>query len=231
MINMHIYLHEKYRSPFLYDVFLFSKVGVLAIDFNGFFALAYSSHLLWPWPLGRTWYHHTSLSSAPLSQGLTILPDIFLKKGILESTLPCIFYCPPAWSSPQVFNSRLGMRLCEGRLDKKLFSCRNFGISKLFQTQKSFWDRFKANSFWRNSSDSYGEVFKSDGNFLFCFWWKIWSDTWLVKKVSDLIWGFQRTSVQNIHFICMNNDLVCMRKHCLPIQIACLWSERAWLGT
>jgi hypothetical protein len=22
-----------------------------------------------------------------------------------------------------------------------------------------------------------------------------------------------------------------MRKHCLPIQIACLWSERAWLGT
>jgi len=25
--------------------------------------------------------------------------------------------------------------------------------------------------------------------------------------------------------------LFCMRKHCLPIQIACLWSERAWLGT
>jgi hypothetical protein len=27
-------------------------------------------------------------------------------------------------------------------------------------------------------------------------------------------------------FICMNNDLVCMRKHCLPIQIACLWLEK-----
>jgi hypothetical protein len=39
-----------------------------------------------------------------------------------------------------------------------------------------------------------------------------------------------KNSVQSIHFIWMNNDLVCMRKHCLPIYIACLWSERAWLG-
>jgi hypothetical protein len=49
-----------------------------------------------------------------------------------------------------------------------LFSCRNFGISKLFQTQKSFWHWFKANSFWRNSSDSYEDVFRCDENF-FCF--------------------------------------------------------------
>jgi len=172
MINMHVYLPEKYRSPFLRGVFLFSKVGVLAIDFDGFFALAYSSHLLWPWPLGRTWYHHTSLSSAHLSQGLPILPDIFLRKEIMERTLQCIFYCPPAWSCPLVFNSGLGMRLYEGRFDNELFSCRIFGISKLFQTQKSFWHWFKANSFWRNSSDSYEDVFKSDENSLFCFWWK-----------------------------------------------------------
>ena len=45
------------------------------------FALAYSSHLLWYWPLGKTWYHHTSLSSAPLSQELPILPNIFPRKG------------------------------------------------------------------------------------------------------------------------------------------------------
>jgi hypothetical protein len=32
---------------------------------------------------------------------------------------------------PQVFNLGLGMRLCEGRFDKELFSCRNFGILKL----------------------------------------------------------------------------------------------------
>jgi len=118
-----------------------------------------------------------------LSQGLPILPGIFLIKGIMKPTLPGVFDCPPAWSCPQVFNSGLGMRLCEGRFDKELFSCRNFGISKLFQTQKSFWHRFKANLFWRNSSDSYREVFRSDENFLFWFWWKIWSDSWLVKKV------------------------------------------------
>jgi hypothetical protein len=80
------------------------------------------------------------------------------------------------------------------------------------------------------------------------------------QKVEISIWGFLRTvfrrkceehevtsgwsqkglnfnlrvnenRFQSIHFICMNNDLVRMRKHCLPIQIACLWSERAWLGT
>jgi len=182
MINMHVYLPEKYRSPFLHGVFLFSKVGVLVVDFDGFFALTYSSHLLWSWPLGRTWYHHTSLSSAPLSQKLPILPDIFLWKGIMEPTLSRVFDCPPAWSCPEVLNAGLGMRLCEGRFDKELFTCIIFGISKLFQTQKSFWNRFKANSFWRNSSDSYKEVFRSDENSLFCFWWKMWSGVWLVKK-------------------------------------------------
>jgi hypothetical protein len=69
--------------------------------------------------------------------------------------------------------------------DKELFSCIIFffGISKLFQTQKSFWHRFKANSFWRNSSDYYGEVFRCDENVLFCFWRKCemtfgWSKKW-----------------------------------------------------
>ena len=171
---MHVYLLEKYGSPFFHGVFPFSKVGVLVVDFDGFFAPAYSSHLLWSWPLWRTWYHHPSLSSAPLSQGLPILTGIFLRRGIMEPTVPCIFICPPDWSCPQVFNSGLGMRLYEEDLvfDKELFSCRIFGISKLFQTQKSFWHPFKANSFWRNSSDSYEEVFRSDENSLFCFCWK-----------------------------------------------------------
>jgi len=161
MIDMHVYLPDKYRSPFLHGVFLFSKVGVLVVNFDGFFSLAYSSHLLWSWPLGRAWYHHTSLSSTLYLKG-PILPGIFLRKRIMKPALLGVFDCPSAWSCTQVFNSGLGMRLCEGRFDKELFSCRNFGISKLFQTQKSFWHWFKANSFWRNSSDSYGEVFRSD---------------------------------------------------------------------
>ena len=45
--DMHASLPDlKYSPPFLHGVFLFSKVGVLAVNFDGFFALAYSSHLL-----------------------------------------------------------------------------------------------------------------------------------------------------------------------------------------
>jgi hypothetical protein len=46
MIDMHVYLPEKYRPPFLHGVFLFSKVGVLVINFDGFFTIGYSSHIL-----------------------------------------------------------------------------------------------------------------------------------------------------------------------------------------
>jgi len=182
MVNMHVYLPEKYRSPFLHGVFLFSKVGMLAVNFDGFFALAYSSHILWSWPLGRTWCHHTSLSSALYLKGCQFCPVFFLERESWSQPYQAFFDCPQAWSYPQVFKSGLGMRLYEGRFGQELFSCRNFGISKLFQTQKSFWHWFKANSFWKNSSDSYGEVSRSDENFLFCFWWKTRSDICLVTK-------------------------------------------------
>jgi hypothetical protein len=43
---MHVHIPEKYRSPFLHGVFLFSKVEVLVVNFDDFFALAYSSHIL-----------------------------------------------------------------------------------------------------------------------------------------------------------------------------------------
>jgi len=43
---MHVYLPEKCRSPFLHGVFLFSKVRVLVVNSDGFFALVYSSHLM-----------------------------------------------------------------------------------------------------------------------------------------------------------------------------------------
>jgi hypothetical protein len=36
MIDMHVYLPEKYRSLFFHGVFLFSKVGVLIVNIDGF---------------------------------------------------------------------------------------------------------------------------------------------------------------------------------------------------
>jgi hypothetical protein len=119
-----------------------------------------------------------------LSQGLSILPDIFLRKGIMEPTLPCIFYCPLAWSCPQVFNSGLGMRLYEGRFGfwQGVIFMQNFWNFKVIPDTEIILTSIQSKLIWRNSSDSYEEVFRSDENSLFCFWWKMWSDVWLVKK-------------------------------------------------
>jgi hypothetical protein len=80
MIYMHVYLPEKYRSPFLYGVFFFSKVGVLVVNFDDFFAIAYSSYILWSWPLERASYHHTSLSSTLYLKGCQFCPTFFLER-------------------------------------------------------------------------------------------------------------------------------------------------------
>jgi len=95
--------------------------------------------------------------------------------------------------------------------------------------KKSFWCLFKTNLFWKIQAiliDRFAWVLKK-----FVLFLVRWGDVWLVKRVQASIWGFQRTSFQSIHFACMNNTLFHMGKQSLPIQIACLWSERAWLGT
>ena len=47
MIDMHVYLPEKYRPPFLHGVFVFlSKVVVLVVNFDGFSTFAYSGYIL-----------------------------------------------------------------------------------------------------------------------------------------------------------------------------------------
>ena len=47
MIDMHVYLLEKYRPPFLHGVFVFlSKVVVLVVNFDDFSTSAYSGYIL-----------------------------------------------------------------------------------------------------------------------------------------------------------------------------------------
>jgi len=187
VINMHVYLPEKYRSPLLHGAFLFSRVGVSD---------------------SKLWCHFSLLLTRVTSCDLDpragydinihLIPQTFIWRDFqLNPTFP-IFLEGESWSQPYVF-WWIALQLDHARkclnkvwgwgyvkedlvIYKELFSCRIFGISKLFQTQKSFWHWFKANSFWGNSSDSYGEVFRCDENFLFWFWWKIWSDIWLVTK-------------------------------------------------
>ena len=107
----------------------------------------------------------------PLSQGLPILPDIFLRKWIMESALPCVFYCPPAWACPPSvqFGFTLGwiyMKVSLGFLCNEMFSCKNFGTFKLFQSQKLFWHWLKIN-FLLFALDKFLEVMKA-----VCFWFK-----------------------------------------------------------
>ena len=146
---------------------------------------------------------------------------IIISQEIMEPTLCALLNCPFVWSCSQVFRSGLRIRLCEGRFDKELFSCRILGISKLFQTQKSFWHQFRTNSFWKkNSSDSYWEVSEVMKTLFFCFE-KIWSDIWLVTQG----WNFNLRVIekrcQSIHFICMNNEFVSHEK-ALPTDPNCL---------
>jgi len=108
MINMHVYLPEKYRSPFLHGVFLFSKGGELAVNFDGFFALACSSHLLWFWPLGRAWYHHTSLSSTLYLKVANFARYFFLEKKSWSQPYQEFFLLPPSLIMPPSVQFRFG---------------------------------------------------------------------------------------------------------------------------
>ena len=79
----------------------------------------------------------------PLSQGLPILPDIFLKKGIIKPTLPYVFLLPPSFIMPPKCSNLVyfGVRICESKFGffvKGNVPMQNFGTSKLFQPQKSF---------------------------------------------------------------------------------------------
>jgi len=100
MINMHVHVPEKYRSPFLHGVFLFSKVEVLVVNFDDFFALAYSSHILWSWPLGKIWCHHTSLSSTLDLKSCQFCP-IFLERESWSQPYQIFFIAPQLDHAPK----------------------------------------------------------------------------------------------------------------------------------
>jgi len=154
----------------------------------------------------------------------------------MEPTLCVLVNCSPAWSCPQVFRSGLRMRLGEGR----------FGLWQGVVFLQSFWN-FKAipdTEIILTSIQSklilkkfkwfLWRVFQMWWKLLFRFWWKCeehevtsgWS-----QKVEISIWGLLRTVFKAFILFAWLMILFRMREHCLPIQIVCLWSERAWLGT
>ena len=131
-ICMYTYLRNV--GPLFFMEFSFSqKFESLIVRFNGSFGSCLLESSLVILTLGRTWYHHTSLSSAPLSQELPILPNSFLERESWSQLYQMFFIAPLAWSYPQIFNSGLGMRLYEGR----------FGFWQGVVFMQNFWN-FKA---------------------------------------------------------------------------------------
>jgi hypothetical protein len=126
---MHVHVPEKYRSPFLHGVFLFSKVEVLVVNFDDFFALAYSSYILWSWPLGKIWCYHTSLSSTLDLKSCQFCP-IILRKGIMEPALPCIFRLPPSLIMPPSVQFGFGDEAMWRKVWQRVVFMQNFWNSK-----------------------------------------------------------------------------------------------------
>jgi len=85
---------------FIHGIFLFSKVWVFVAKFDGLFAFAYSSLILWSWPLERAWYHYTSSFSNLYLKGCQLCPTFcFLRKGWSQPYY-VFLDCPTAWSCP-----------------------------------------------------------------------------------------------------------------------------------
>ena len=100
MIYMHVYLPEKYRSSFLHGVFLFLKVWSVGSKLRWLFLSCLLESSLVILISGKGLISSYFFVLHPLSQGLPILPNIFLRKGIMEPALPGAFDCPPTWSCP-----------------------------------------------------------------------------------------------------------------------------------
>jgi len=155
---MHVYLPEKCRSPFLHGVLLSQKFESLIVSFDGSFRSWLLESYLVILTLERTWYHHTSLSSAFLSQELPILPNSLLERES-RSQLYQMFLIAPSLIMPASIQFGFGDEAIWRKVWLFTRSCFHEEFLE-FQSysEKSFWCWFKANSFWRNSSDSYGEV-------------------------------------------------------------------------
>jgi len=116
-------------------------------------ALAYSSHILWSWPLWGVWHQHTSLSI-----------NLYLKGCQLRPTFS-VFLEGESWSQPYVFwwiaprfdhvsKCSIWVFLGDVAIWKKfwLFTKSCFHKELLeFQSysKKSFWCLFKTNLFWK----------------------------------------------------------------------------------
>jgi hypothetical protein len=158
--------------------------------------------------------HHVSWTSGwvllliPLSQGLSTLPDIF-RKGIMEPTLPCVFYCPPAWSCPQVFNWVYfwGEDMWRKVWHRVVFM-QNFWNFKAIPDTKIILILVQRKLVLKNSSDSYGLV--------------SWSDIWFVKKGLNFNLRVIKNWIGSKHLFYLHEYWFDPHVRALPTDLDCL---------
>ena len=114
---MHVHVPEKYRSPISSWCLSFLKSWSVDSKLRWLFHSCLLKSLLESWTFGRVFLPSYFYVLHPLSQGLPILPDIFLKKEIMKPTLPCVFDCPPSLIMPPKCSNWVyfGVRLCESK--------------------------------------------------------------------------------------------------------------------
>jgi len=168
---MHVYLPEKYKPPFLHGVFLFSKVGVLIVNFDGFFILAYSSHFLKAGPLEGFSCHPTSMSSTLYLKGCQFCPIFSLKRKSWSQPYHVFLIALPAWSCPP--SVQIGFTLGWGYVKVSLgffvqwnVFMQNFWNFQVIPIRKIILTLVQNKLVLRNSSDSYDMFFWSDESVL-----------------------------------------------------------------
>ena len=151
MINMHVYLPEKYRSPFLHGVFLFSKVWV------------FDSKLWWLFRSCLLESYLVILTSKRDQH--TCLPTNLYLKDCQLCSISHVFLERESWSQPYVFwwiapqfdhvsKCSIWVFLGDEVMQKKIWWFTRGCFQEEFlefqsYSEKSFWCLFKTNLFWK----------------------------------------------------------------------------------
>jgi hypothetical protein len=141
---------------------------MLVVNFDDLFTLAYLSHMLWSWALGRVWCRHISLSSNLYLKGCPFCPTFSLEKEPWRQ--PYQVFALQLDHAPQLFT--LGflwgwgyMKESLGFLQGKCFHA-NFWNFQVILTIKINLILVQNKLVLKNSSDSYWQVSWNDENFL-----------------------------------------------------------------
>jgi hypothetical protein len=159
---MRVYVLEKYKPPFLHSIFLFSKVGVLVVNFDDFFIVAYSNHIMWVGPLEGFCCSFLYLKGCQLCL-------IFLQRESWSQPYRVFLITPQLDHAPQVFNRvYFGGEDIWRKVWHRVVFMQNFWNLKAISNAKIILTFVQSKLVLKNSSNSYGQV--------------SWSDIWFVKK-------------------------------------------------